>query len=199
MLLKEVHHRVKNNLQIICSLSHINVGRGREDVSTDSILLDIESRVRTMSIVHEMLYQTNDLSYIDCASYFGLLVENLVDAYDIDRTRIQIAISVEHIKLDLGKAISCVLLINELLVNAVKHAFPDSRAGIIEITLAKEPGQVYILTVRDDGIGSQDSGLDVIKGGRIGLSLVAALSAQLSGRYEIDGSNGFRIRIFFPD
>jgi PAS domain S-box-containing protein len=199
VLLKEVHHRVKNNLQIICSLIHLNVGRGREDASIDSILSDIESRVRTMSIVHEMLYQTNDLSYIDCSSYFQLLIDSLVEAYHMDRARIQIAISVENIKLELGKAISCGLLINELVVNAVKHAFPDNRAGIIRITLANETDQIKVLTVEDDGIGARNSTLQVKKGGRIGLSLVTALAAQLNGRYEIDGTNGVLVRIFFPE
>jgi PAS domain S-box-containing protein len=197
-LLQEVHHRVKNNLQVICSL--INLQRGDEDESspTDRPLVDMEARVRAMSFVHEILYQSDSFASVDYSSYVNHLCAYLLDAYAIDQGRIRVAISVADIRLPLDKAITCGLIVNELVVNALKHAFKDGRSGTIEVRMTRAEDGRVALAVSDDGVGASAAGSGVKKRRSIGLTLVESLAAQLGGECRISGKNGYVAKVVFP-
>ena len=198
-LLQEVHHRVKNNLQVICSLINLQRDDGDEASPTDRSFIDIEARVRAMSFVHEILYQSDNFASVDYSSYVNHLCAYLVDAYAVDQSRIRVAISVAEIRLPLDKAITCGLIVNELVVNALKHAFKDGRSGTIEVRMARAEDGRVVLAVSDDGVGTSAAGSEGKKRRSIGLSLVRSLAAQLGGECRISGDNGFIAKVTFPD
>jgi PAS domain S-box-containing protein len=197
-LLREIHHRVKNNLQIICSLISMQRNSGKISPEGDRTLVDLESRVRTMAIVHEMLYQVNDYASVDFSAYVGQLCNYLLEAYAVSPGQIHIEVSVESFHLALEKAIPCGILLNELLVNALKYAFPDGRSGTIKVGLARGTGDRMVLTVSDDGIGAAKADLDHGKQGSFGLSLVGSMAEQLGGRSSIDSSAGVTVSVDIP-
>jgi two-component sensor histidine kinase len=196
-LLQEVHHRVKNNLQIICSLIHLEASSMENSSPMADSLADMEARVSAMALVHDLLYLSDDLSHIDSASYVQQLVAQLGSAYVDDRKRIELRLSIGDVPLSLEKAIPCGLLINELVTNSLKHAFPSGRKGTIRISMARE-GNSISLEVADDGVGAPGPERPKSASGSIGLKLVDALASQMQGTYEIDGSSGFAVRLRFP-
>jgi len=198
LLLQEVHHRVKNNLQIICSLIHLQLGEVDESSPTGHSLVDMEARVRSMSLVHELLYQSEDFAVVEFGSYLRQLCDYLLSAYMVDDRRIRIGVSVEDVSFALDNAIPCGLLVNELVVNALKHAFPGDRTGTIEVALAKGGDGMITLTICDDGVGFSKPEHDGRKAGTIGLTLVENLARQLYGTFEIEGDRGTRARVVFP-
>jgi polar amino acid transport system substrate-binding protein len=196
LLLREVHHRVKNNLQVICSLINLQMNVGSRSLADRNLLVDIETRVRAMSLVHETLYHSDDFSSVDVSSYVERLCNDLIEVYSVDRNRIKLNVSVEDISMQLETAINCGLIVNELVVNAFKHAFPDGKSGLIEVVLSKLADGMVSLIVRDNGVGVHD--IDSTKNSTIGLNLVKTLSDQLNGSYSVDTENGMCIRIIFP-
>jgi two-component sensor histidine kinase/ABC-type amino acid transport substrate-binding protein len=198
MLLREVHHRVKNNLQVICSLINLQRGEEGESSPVDRPLVDMEARIRAMSFVHEILYQSDNYAAVDYSSYLNHLCAYLLEAYAINPGRIKFAVSVADIRLPLDTAITCGLLINELVVNALKHAFPDGRSGTIDVRMARVEGDRIELVVGDDGIGIP--GLELERGKRrsIGITLVTSLAGQLGGECLITGARGVVARVVFP-
>jgi PAS domain S-box-containing protein len=198
VLLQEVHHRVKNNLQIVCSL--INLQRDEEGGSspTGRLLVDTEARVRAMSFVHEILYQSDNFASVGFSSYVSYLCAHLIETYAVDPHRVRLVLSVEDIRLPLDKAVPCGLLINELVANALKHAFPNGRSGTVEVSMVRIEGGMVSLAVTDDGIGA--SGTDLAKGKRksIGISLVKSLAVQLGGEYRPESAHGVVARVVFP-
>ncbi|MFA6363620.1 PAS domain S-box protein [Methanoregula sp.] len=194
VLLREIHHRVKNNLQIITSL--IRLQRQQiTDVSTIHTLQDSESRIRSMSLVHEKLYSSADLAFIDFSDYIDMLATNLMITYATDTKRIHLNIDIKNVSLDINRAIPVGLIMNELLTNALKHAFPKGQNGEIAI-IGRRTAAGITLSVQDNGVGLPD-GLDWKNSPTLGLHLILTLIQQLEGSIELNrtGGTGFEMTI----
>ncbi|MCC7429680.1 PAS domain S-box protein, partial [bacterium] len=153
-LLKEIHHRVKNNLQVISSLLSLQAHKIKNK-NVAQIFLDSQNRIKSMALVHEKLYESTNFSNIDFADYVKNLLSYLVNAYDIKLNLIGIKIKVEKVKININLAINCGMLINELVSNSLKHAFPNGRKGTISVSFKLD--KHFILLVEDDGIGLPDN------------------------------------------
>jgi two-component sensor histidine kinase/CHASE1-domain containing sensor protein len=194
VLLKEVHHRVKNNLQVVSSLLSLQ-GRRMGDARSREVLDQCRSRVLSMALVHEKLYLSRDLSRVDLAEYVGsLLVELRRGQAD---GRVQVSHRAEQVWMGLERAIPCGLILNELVSNALKHAFPDGRTGRVEVVLAALGVDRVELQVNDDGVG-MPAAVDVGRTPSLGLEVVAALVGQLGAEIEVAREGGTRIRIAIP-
>lgn len=175
ILLKEVHHRVKNNLQVISSLLSL---QGREDDETAHLLRDCQNRILSMAILHEQLYRSEDLARIDFADYAGRLVDRIARSHGRKGTQVRMHVAVGRASLSLDEAVPCGMVLTELVSNAIEHAFPQG-TGEIWIDFEIDNG-AHRLRVRDDGIGLP-AGLDPASADSLGLKLVAALAEQLEG------------------
>src|ERR1700681_724323 len=179
-LLKEVHHRVKNNLQVIASLLRLQAD-GIGDARLTVALRESQNRVESMALIHEQLYETEDLREVDLARHASLLASNLVYSYAVDQERISWSVNIEAVPLAVDRAIPAGLILNELISNAFKHAFPDGRKGSLLIEGRRRGGSV-VLEVRDDGVGMpQDA--DRARPKSLGLEIVAILTRQLKGTF----------------
>ncbi len=196
ILLKEVHHRVKNNLQIISSLLNLQAGAVR-DKRTVAALTDMRHRVQTMSLIHEHLYRSSGLARIDVAEYLRALAARLFEAYGAAPRGIGLVLSVDPVPLGLDAAVPCGLIAAELVANALKHAFPGDRSGEIRIEVQAQQGQYLILRVADNGVGLPP-GLDVSGAGTLGLQLVDALCRQIGGTLDVDRRGGAAFTLRFP-
>lgn len=196
LLLKEIHHRVKNNLQIIISLLKLQ-SKFVFDPRDMAIFNKSRSRVETMSLIHEKLYKSADISQIDIGNYLKDLVSHLLKAYKINTANIEFVINAENILMTIDTAIPCGLIVNELINNILKHAFPDGYIGKIELNL-RRCGENVILEVIDNGIGIPDS-FDMDKSDSLGMQLIDTLVKQLDGIVEINNSNGTRFIIEFKE
>ena len=195
MLLKEIHHRVKNNLQIVSSLlslqsAYIN------DAAVLAVFKDSQSRVESMALMHEHLHQSEDLEKIDLASYIQTLAADLFSSYGVNSHTIGLNIGVDHVFLNTDTAIPCGLIVNELVSNALKHAFPAGLKGQINISLQPESDSELLLIVSDNGIGFPEN-LDFRNTATLGLRLVNTLTAQLRGTIELLRGAGTSFRITF--
>jgi PAS domain S-box-containing protein len=195
VLLKEIHHRVKNNLQIISSLLNLQANRVT-DPRTLQALGDSQTRVRSMALIHEKLYQSQSLADIDFGEYVRSLSSDLFRSYRRSFTTIQLDIQTDDISLDLDMAVSCGLILNELMTNALKYAFQDGRSGTIRVELRTAPGRILRLWVTDDGVGLPKD-LDLSKSKSLGLQLVNNLVSQLEGKLEVDTSAGTAFCVSF--
>jgi len=196
ILMKEIHHRVKNNFMTISSLLYLQSEMSREPKVTE-ILTDCQNRVRSMALIHEKLYQTETFTEIDANSYIQRLVSFVQSSYISNSVEINIKLHVEEeIQLVPGKAISVGLIINELLSNIYKYAYPSANKGEVEIVLLKEKDE-YCLTVKDDGIGLSED-FDVLNTTSLGLKLVQIMSEQMGGKFSVERNNGTEFRILFP-
>jgi two-component sensor histidine kinase len=194
ILLKEIHHRVKNNMQVISSLLSLQAKMVKDTKSRDAIM-ESQNRVMSIALVHEKLYQSKSLARINFGDYIHKMAENLFDSYNIHSGRIQLEVRSEGIVLPINKAIPTSLLINELLSNSLKYAFPESRRGTIQILFEKE-GDRYFLIVRDNGVGlPPDFSLD--KTETLGLQLVNSLVGQLDGKISVRSEGGTEFTIEF--
>jgi PAS domain S-box-containing protein len=197
ILLKEVHHRVKNNLQIISSLLDLQ-SDSIPDEQSRSYLRESQNRVRSMALVHERLYSSKDFTTIDFGEYIRELSQSLFDSYAVGGERISLNIDVGDYSLDIDRAIPCGLIINELVSNALKHAFPDNRHGEISIHFAVDEKDLITLAVADTGVGLP-AGLDFRNTQSLGLQLVDMLVKQLRGRMTVGGEQaGTFFSITFP-
>ncbi len=194
LLLRELHHRVKNNLQVITSLLDL---QSRE--ITDPLALekfqDSQDRIRSMVLIHEQLYGASDLERVDLRVYLGMLAANLQQSQVDPPDRIVIRVDVEELHLDLDRALACGLIVNELVTNSVKHAFAPSDRGTVTITCGAI-GEHLVLTVADDGRGLHGGPAD--KTDRLGQNLVRALCGQLHGEFTATNGDGATFRIEFP-
>lgn len=195
VLLKEIHHRVKNNLAVISSLLNMQ-SKYIKDKKTLEVFRESQNRVKTMALIHTKLYQSTDLARIDFADYIKKLAADLFGSYRLEPDSVGLVLKVESVYLDVNVAIPCGLIINELLSNALKHAFPKGRKGEVCITLRLED-ETVTLTVADNGIGFPDS-IDFRNTESLGLQLVTALVVQLGGTIELARENGSTFRISFP-
>lgn len=194
-LLKEIHHRVKNNLQVISSLLHLQSRQVTEPAILE-IFRESQNRIRSMAIIHEKLYQAPDLARIDFAEYTYSLISYLFRAYGINADAVRLQIDIINIVLGLDTAIPCGLIINELVSNALKYAFAPDQAGTIYVGLAPTPSQQFCLTVRDNGRGLPPA-LDFRQTDSFGLQLVILLTEQMDGVVELDRNGGTTFRITF--
>jgi two-component sensor histidine kinase len=195
ILVKEIHHRVKNNLQVISSLLYLQSKQVVEP-ETLAMFIDSQNRVRSMALVHEQLYQTEDLTRVNMAEYVRRLSSFLFRSYGLSADRIRLRIDVAEMPLGVNVAVPCGMIINELLSNTLKHAFPGSRRGAIYIGFSTSSKDRYTLIVWDNGIGLPAE-LDFRQTRSLGLQLVNTLVEQLDGTIELDTSGGTRFQILF--
>ncbi len=196
VLLREIHHRVKNNLQIIVSILNLQSERGGE-----AFLRDLRSRVVGMALVHEHLYSGTDLGRVDMGRYMEDLVSDIVASYSRPNLSIRTDVKVTGVSLCIDQAVPLGLIVAELVSNSMKHAFSDRRSGVIELALGQEEGK-YVLSVGDDGPsakGESEPGVSAPAGREgLGLRLVEALAAQLRGDLSVDRTRGYRTSLRFP-
>jgi two-component sensor histidine kinase len=194
VLIREVHHRVKNNLQVIASLLRLQANAS-PDTPLAEALRESQNRVEAMAIVHEQLYDAEDLLEVDLARHASLLVTNLFHSYGIDPARISGWVSLDPMPMAVDRAIPAGLILNELISNALKHAFPEGRSGSLWIEGGTDRGRVLLL-VRDDGIGMPQERDRRPKS--LGLEIVNILTQQLKGALEMISHNGTIFRLSFP-
>jgi PAS domain S-box-containing protein len=184
VLLKEIHHRVKNNLQIISSLLNLQA-RGIEDARTLQAMRDSQTRVRSMALIHEKLYQSQSLASIDFGEYVKSLASDLFRTYRGHSGGVQLDIKADEVFLNLDYAVSCGLILNELMTNALKYAFPDGRNGTIWVALYSTPEHILNLKVTDNGVGLPTN-LDIPHAKSLGLQLVSNLVKQLDATIDVE-------------
>ena len=194
ILLKEVHHRVKNNLQIISSMLRLQ-SRKFTDKETIEAFKKSQNRAKSMAIAHEKLYQSSDLENIELSSYIETLTKYLLNTYGCDPENIKIDIKIKNITQDIDTAIPLGLIINEIVSNSLKHAFTDHKGEIIVEIVPDVDGQ-YMLTIRDNGIGFPED-LDFMNTDSLGMQLVVSLVEQIEGSIELVRGNGTEFRIKF--
>lgn len=192
VLLMEIHHRVKNNMQVISSLLNLQ-SRYVIDERDRQLFSDSQNRVRSMALVHEKLYQSDDLARIDFADYITKLTQQLISSYGMHG--ISITVQAANMFLTIEQAIPCALIVNELVSNALKYAFPDGQRGTIEIHFSKE-NDYYRLIVQDNGIGMPHD-FETEHTDSLGLELVSILTKQLQGTIEREETEGTRYSITF--
>lgn len=196
VLLREVHHRVKNNMQIISSLLDLQ-SDSISDERTRSCLRESQNRVRSMALIHERLYQSKNFSSIDLGEYIRDLSNYLFDSYGVAIERVSLDIDAGNIALEINRAVPCGLIINELISNALKHAFPDGRSGQLSVRVGSDE-ETITLEVADTGRG-MPAGLDIQTTGTLGLQLVLLLAKQLGGRASFSHEEqGMRVTVSFP-
>lgn len=194
LLLKEVHHRVKNNLQVISSLLNLQAQELR-DPHMVRLFRESQGRVRSLALIHEQLYRSDDLSRIDVAAYVQELVERLAPAGGDPAARVRFCFDLQPCQLPIDLAIPCGMIVNELVSNSLQHAYPDRRPGIIRIAFALD-GDGYVLTVADDGVGVSQRLLEG-KAETLGLKVVQALTRQIGGRLALQSEQGSTFVIHF--
>ncbi len=194
VLLKELQHRVKNNLNVVYSLLDFEAGKLSNDNDRE-ILINAQNRIHSMGIVYEQLYNSDDLDLIDLDVYIKKLTTALIDIYSVKNRNIQIISGLSSIKLDSKRAVTLGLIINELVMNSIKYAFPHNTSGIITINLSISDGWI-ILEVKDNGSGITDD-LYENKGGTLGLKLINLLIQHISGYLTIESADGMKATIRF--
>jgi two-component sensor histidine kinase len=196
VLLKEIHHRVKNNMQIVCSLFRLQLGKIK-DPRAAGILRDSQNRISAMALIHKTLYQPKDQSSIYFEEYIKELASSIFDSYEVDPERIVLKTDLESVAMDIDTVTPCGLILNELLTNSIKYAFPEGRKGEIQISFKRE-GDGFVLGVSDNGVGLPP-GMDIRELNSLGLQLVMNLTEkQLWGRLEVaSDSGGVTFKIFF--
>jgi PAS domain S-box-containing protein len=195
VMLREIHHRVKNNMQIILSLLRIQ-SRAVKDRETREMFKQSQNRIRSMALIHEALYKSGDLAHIDIADYISRMTTHLLSIYREDLGEIEIDQDAGGIFLDINKAIPCGLMISELVSNSLKHAFPGKRTGHILIRMTKSQRGKNILIVKDNGVGFP-AGLDFRKTETLGLQLVTDLVMQINGTIQIKKTKGTEFVVKF--
>ncbi len=196
ILLKEIHHRVKNNMQIISSLLNLQTQYIDDDGAAD-ILKESQNRVKSMAMLHEKLYQSKNFTHIKFEDYVKSLVSDLFFTYSTSLDQVRLTIEVDDLSLNLETAVPLGLIISELVSNCLKHAFPHGRNGEIHVSLKDHNGN-YELIVSDDGIGLQQN-LEFENTKSLGLQLVHNLTNQIDGEITIDSSHGTKFKIVFKE
>ena len=198
VLLKEIHHRIKNNLQIVSSMLSLQASQS-DDAAVRSMFEASQNRVRSIALMHEILYQVKDLAHVDFAGYIRALMDGLFQSLSIADGRITWRLEADRTRLSLDQAIPCGLLVNELVTNALKHAFPDGAAGTLTIRLGRCEGDLVELEVSDDGVGLPDS-VDPRHSATLGLDLVFTIAEQLQAEVDLRRRPGvgYRFRFHAP-
>lgn len=195
VLLKEIHHRVKNNLQIIISLLNLQSDYIKDEQTLKAVT-DGQNRVRSMALVHEKFYQSEELSEIDFNDYAGKLLRFLVQSYGSDKHPVTTLITGDTVSLDMDTAMPCGLLLNEIISNSYKYAFVDGREGKIEINFQKTGSNVISMRISDNGVGfPTDFSID--KSETLGMQLINALTSQIDGEVKFESNQGASFTITF--
>jgi PAS domain S-box-containing protein len=197
VLLREVHHRVKNNLQVIQSLISLQSRRIKDERALE-MYKESQRRIRSMALIHERLYQSADLSRIEFADYLRSLVAHLFHSMIPDTGRVDLKMDLEPVQLDVNTAIPCGLIVSELVSNALKHAFPGQRRGTVTVSFRRGDRGELRLAVQDDGVGLED-GFDIRKAETLGLQIVVTLVSQLDGRLDVSREKGASFRVEFRE
>ena len=190
---REVHHRVKNNLQVISSLLDLQSGSISDEGLRD-ILQQSRNRVHSMAMVHRQLYESHNFTQIDAADYIRELVSNLIIAHSSPTKEIDFHMDLASVPIKLDTAVPCGLIINELVNNALQHAFPDDREGQIWIDLQKGEAHQCTVQIKDDGIGLPPD-FDIHRAQSMGLTIVNAMVEQLRGEMDVHSNQGTEFRI----
>lgn len=194
ILLKEVHHRVKNNMQVISSILNLQSSYVKDSYAL-SLLKDCQNRIKSMAFIHESLYQNKNLTEVNFAEYISSLTKNLVHSYSTEIKNIKLLLNLKNVYLNLDASISCGLILNELISNSLKYAFPNNKAGIIFVNLSVKDKLVNI-EIGDNGIGINEN-LDIKKTPTLGLQLVNTLVEQINGKIIVERKNGTKFNIEF--
>jgi PAS domain S-box-containing protein len=194
-LLKEIHHRVKNNLQVVSSLLGLQ-SRVPADEVTRKMFEESQNRIHSMALLHESLYQSNNLSQIDFPDYIRQLASHLFHSYGVAAERIHLRTDLEKLYLHLDAAVPCGLIINELVSNSLKYAFPDGRTGEVRIELREHADGLARLVVADNGVGLR-SDIDWVTARTLGLRLVRTLAEQLGAKIEVKSDGGTEVQLTF--
>ncbi|MFH1571760.1 MAG: histidine kinase dimerization/phosphoacceptor domain -containing protein, partial [Gemmatimonadota bacterium] len=188
ILLREVHHRVKNNLQIVASLLALQAGQ-TSDAGARRLFDDCRNRVGSIALIHEQLYRAHDLAHVDLREYVRTLAEQIFRSYGVAPRAVQLVLEVEVGHLDVEQAIPCGLIVNELVSNALKYGFPGGRRGRVGIGLRRGDDDQLCLRVWDDGVGFPEEA-DLGASPSLGLRLVDSLVHQLGGHLDLDRRTG---------
>ncbi len=195
-LLKEIHHRVKNNLQVIAGLLYLQSDK-TDDVSVKKLLEEGQGRVRSMALIHQKLYENEDLKHIPFEEYLSELVGEIKKTFGASAEGVDLHIEAKDIQFDVDTAVPLGLIINELSTNAFKYAYTDKMGGaLFSVKLEKKEGQ-YEMTVSDNGSGIPEDVLSATKSSSLGLRLTRMLSDQLEGEYQFDNAEGARFKLKF--
>lgn len=198
ILLKEIHHRVKNNLQIISSMLSLQ-GSYLSDQKIKDAVVESQGRVKSMALIHQMLYQNEKFSSIDIKEYIGQLVGTISSSFYVNGKNITTDLNIEQIAMDIDTAIPLGLIINELLTNAYKYAFPNGSAGLINVDLKRTGNTNFELVVRDNGVGLPENLLVNRQSKSLGLNMVNILTRQLKGELKATTENGTQFTIRFSE
>ncbi len=195
ILLQEVHHRVKNNLQVISSLISLQLRPIKDQVSRES-LQACQARVQAISLIHAMLYQSKDYASVPFSEYARILAGNIFETVGTRPGYISLERDINDVALPVDKAIPCGLILNELITNALKHGFPEGRRGIIRVGLGTVRGGRLQLLIEDNGVG-MPRGLNIRQTQSLGMHLVCALAEQLGAELEVSGDKGTSFKFIF--
>lgn len=196
VLLKEIHHRIKNNLAIMSGLFELQL-EGVENEETQKVLRDSQSRLKSMALVHDKLYQTSTLTDIEMSQYITELVRSLRNTFAGTNQEIDLKFDFDDISLDIDQAIPCGLLINEIVVNAFKHAFNKNKSGVISISLKRQNDETVKLVIGDNGDGIPDD-INFENSGSLGMMLIDTFKKQLGATMDISNTSGTEFSIIFP-
>jgi PAS domain S-box-containing protein len=193
---QEIHHRVKNNLQVIDSildLQSLNV----TDAFALEVIRDCRNRIRSMALIHQHLYSSKQFSQVDVGGVLSSLAPTLFTSYGLSADRVRLKVDMDNVPMSMNAAIPCGLFMNEVISNALKHAFPDDREGTITVRLSWDGGNVAELSVTDDGVGLPPD-MDVATGLTLGLQLIGSLADQLHGELSVNSRNPTEFRLRIP-
>lgn len=196
LLLQEIHHRVKNNMQIISGLLNLQKSHVKDETDAE-LFTELINRIRAMAQVHQTLYQSGDFSHINFMNYIKDIAENIHNTYCMDNTSVEFHYDFGEGYLNINKAVPCGLIVNELLSNVYKHAFAGLPQGDVYITFKKIENDMLLLQIRDNGRGLPDE-IDFYRTDSMGLQLINSLALQLRGKVKCAVNNGTDIRIEFP-
>jgi PAS domain S-box-containing protein len=194
-LLKEIHHRVKNNLQVTSSLLRLQADRIENEFAKRA-LREGQDRIRSMALVHELLYRSKDLSRVDLGEYVRDLSRQLLRSHAVEPSQVRIETKLAAVPVAIDLAVPCGLILNELVSNALKHAFPAGRRGTVHIELRPRAGFDELI-VRDDGVG-MPAEVDFLTGSTLGLRLIRTLADQIEAELEVRATGGTEVRLRIP-
>jgi two-component sensor histidine kinase len=195
ILLKEIHHRVKNNMAIVSSLLQLQT-QYVKDESLNRIFSESRNRIASMALVHEKLYQSKDFIDINLEEYIQTLVDNLFGSYQTSKDAVRLKTDIDNIQMDIDKLIPCGLILNELITNSIKHAFQGREDGEIRINFKSTGSDKVTFSVSDNGCGPPED-LDLSNPKTLGLNLITSLTRQLRGALKYDGKEGMSVEITF--
>jgi len=194
-MLREIHHRVKNNMQVMSSLLSLQ-SRAASNSETRRMLEDNQNRIQSMALLHEILYQSQDLALVDFSKYLLRMVDHLFRSYGVNNRQIRLQSDLDPIRIDLDDALPTGLLISEVISNSLKHGFPEGRRGEIRILLRHQPGAAVSLVLSDNGVGLP-ADLDWTTSRSLGLRLVRALADQLRASLDVRSQGGTEVKLVF--